>query len=218
MNSRESKLCLILLIIILIFSILMIIKIKREPKYNEILYGEIYNQYNEVIKSEINENYIAEFNKTTNKKKETYVIEDENKNKYKIIGEINIPKIGVSYPIIYKTTDEYLKIAPTKLFGPDMHEVGNLCILGHNYKNENFFSRLNELEKNDNIILTDNNRKKIIYKIFDKLEVREDDLSCTNQNTNGNIEVTLITCTKKKSNRLVVKCRADIKEKKVQEI
>ena len=44
--------------------------------------------------------------------------------------------------------------------------------------------------------------------VYDKYEVNEKDLSCTSQDTNGNIEVTLITCASAKKKRLVVKCRA----------
>ena len=43
-----------------------------------------------------------------------------------------IPKLSIKYPVINETTEEYLKIAPTKLFGPNANEVGNLCIIGHN--------------------------------------------------------------------------------------
>ena len=46
------------------------------------------------------------------------------------------------------------------------------------------------------------------YNYYDKYEVNEKDLSCTSQGTNGNIEVTLITCASAKKKRLVVKCRA----------
>ena len=119
-----------------------------------------------------------------------------------------ILKLNINYPVIYETTDEYLKVAPTKLFGPEANEVGNFCIVGHNYKNKQFFSRLSELEKDDKVYLMSNQGKKLTYYVYDKYEVNEKDLSCTSQDTNGNIELTLITCTTKKKNRLVVKCRA----------
>ena len=50
------------------------------------------------------------------------------------------------------------------------------------------------------------------YIIYDKFEVQEADLSCTNQNTNGKIEVTLITCNNVKGNRLVFKCVKKMQE------
>lgn len=36
---------------------------------------------------------------------------------------------------------------------------GNLCIAGHNYKNESFFSNLSKLKIGDIIEIHDNNRK-----------------------------------------------------------
>ena len=129
-------------------------------------------------------------------------------NYYTVEGEIMIQKLRLIYPVINKTSDEFLKIAPTKLAGPEMNTVGNYCIAGHNYQNDQFFSHLSSLDLNDLVKLTSKNGSQITYRIYAMYEVSEDDLSCTNQNTNGNIETTLITCTKQKDKRLVVKCRA----------
>ena len=61
---------------------------------------------------------------------------------YRVIASISIPKISVFYPVIAETTEEYMKIAPTKLWGPNPNEVGNLCIIGHNWESEAFFIQL----------------------------------------------------------------------------
>lgn len=208
MNKGEKKLICFLLIGIIIGSSILIFKIKSEPEYDEALYDEIYSEYEEILEKE-NESYSEEDEKNAVKTENTVYMNVNSKGqKYRVAGQINIPKIGVNYPIVYETSEEYLKIAPTKLFGPDINEPGNVCIVGHNYKNQQFFSRLSELENNDKIDLLDNKGKRVSYFVYDKYEVPETDLSCTNQNTNGEMEATLITCTKKKSNRLVVKCRA----------
>ena len=55
---------------------------------------------------------------------------------------IEIPKIGIYYPIISEATDELLKISPCRIAGPMPNEDGNLCIAGHNYDNYKFFSKL----------------------------------------------------------------------------
>ena len=49
--------------------------------------------------------------------------------------------------------------------------------------------------------------KALEYIIYDKYEVSQNDLSCTNQTTNGKIEITLITCNNIKGNRLIFKCK-----------
>ena len=61
--------------------------------------------------------------------------------KYYTIGKINIPSIAVDYPIFSETTTELLKISPCKFWGADPNQVGNFCIVGHNYRNSLFFSK-----------------------------------------------------------------------------
>ena len=127
---------------------------------------------------------------------------------YRVIATISIPKINVHLPIISTTSDELLEIAPTKFFGPEVNQIGNFCITGHNLKSDKHFSNLSKLEINDIVKLADRNNNELIYKVYDKYEVYETDLSCTSQDTNEQIELTLITCTKNSKKRLVVKCVA----------
>ena len=84
---------------------------------------------------------------------------------------------------------------------------GNLVIVGHNYKNGQFFGNLKRLEKGDNILLLSINGNAEMYQVYDKYLVDETDMRCTSQETNGNIELTLITCDNDNTKRLVVKCR-----------
>ena len=55
---------------------------------------------------------------------------------YQIESIIKIPKIGINYPVISKTSEELLKISVNKFHGPNPNEVGNYCIVGHNYLND----------------------------------------------------------------------------------
>ena len=86
-------------------------------------------------------------------------------------------------------------------------KYGNLVIVGHNYKNGEFFGNLKKLTVGDNIFLASTKGNVQIYKIYDMYIVDETDTSCTSQETNGKIELTLITCDKNNTKRLVVKCR-----------
>lgn len=79
--------------------------------------------------------------------------------------------------------------------------------MGHNYKNGQFFGNLKKLEKGDNIFLLSSKGNAQIYKVYDIYIVDETDMSCTSQETNGKIELTLITCDNDNKKRLVVKCR-----------
>lgn len=86
-------------------------------------------------------------------------------------------------------------------------KYGNLVIVGHNYKNEYFFGNLKKLTIGDNIFLLSSEGNAQLYKVYDTYIVDETDMSCTNQETNGEIELTLITCADDNTKRLVVKCR-----------
>lgn len=129
---------------------------------------------------------------------------------YDIIGRITIPKIGVDYPIFSETTDELLKISICKFHGGNPNEVGNLCLAGHNYRNNKFFSKVDTLVIGDIIEITDLSKRKIQYEIYDIHTVDPSDRSDTTQLTNGKKEVTLITCTDDTKQRIIVKCTEKI--------
>ena len=64
-----------------------------------------------------------------------------------VIGIIKISKINLNYPIISETTDDLLKVSLCRFAGPMPNEYGNLCIAGHNYVDNKFFSNLSKLKK-----------------------------------------------------------------------
>ena len=124
---------------------------------------------------------------------------------FSVVGIIQIPKINIEYPILSHINDELLKIAPCKFYGPLPNTEGNMCIAGHNYDDNRFFSNLNELNIGDIINIYDLNNKLISYKTYDKFEISKTDTTCTSQNTNGKKEITLITCNNFNGNRLIIK-------------
>ena len=124
---------------------------------------------------------------------------------------VRIPKIEVNYPVISETSDELLEISVNR-YWPELdklkpNEVGNYCIVGHNYRNGKMFGRLNELENGDIVELEDLTGKTIEYAVYNKYIVSPTDTRCTSQLTNGRRELTLITCTNYGTQRLVVKCK-----------
>lgn len=135
--------------------------------------------------------------------------ETSNGTRYYPIATINIPEIDCEYPIIDRTTDELLKISPCKFHGADPNQVGNFCIVGHNYRNDKFFSHVPELSIGDEIEITDRigDTGTLTYKVYDKYVVDPEDTECTTQRTNGMKEITLITCTRDSKQRVIVKAR-----------
>jgi len=134
-------------------------------------------------------------------------VQTNNNINYKIEAELNIPRLGINYPVIAETSDELLRISINKYFGPNPNEVGNYCIAGHNYITNQFFSRLKDIQNGDIIFLTDITNRRIKYVVYDKYVVNSDDVNCTSQLTDGKREITLITCTNINDERIVVKAR-----------
>lgn len=121
-----------------------------------------------------------------------------------VIGMIRIDKINVNYPILYESSKDLLQISLCRFAGPMPNEVGNLCIAGHNYVDYKFFSRLNELEKNDIIKIFDLSGRMIEYTVTKIYEAKPNDTSCTSQDTNGKNIITLLTCNNVSGKRLVI--------------
>ncbi len=128
---------------------------------------------------------------------------------------ITIPKIGITYPVLSETSDELLEISVNR-YWPEQdkmkpNDIGNYCIVGHNYRNGKMFGRLSELENGDIVELEDMSGRTIEYEVYNKYVVEPTDTSCTSQMANGKPltfrELTLITCTNYGTQRLVVKCR-----------
>ncbi len=126
--------------------------------------------------------------------------------KYTVEAFVRVPRLGISYPVLSETSEELLKISVNKYWGPSApNQVGNYCIVGHNYKNKKMFGRLSEIVSGDIIELEDVNKNVVKYSVYEKYVVEPTDTSCTSQLTNGRKEVTLITCTNYGTQRLVVK-------------
>lgn len=122
-----------------------------------------------------------------------------------VIGKLEVPKINLVTYILPETNKETLNKSVTKLCGPKVNGVGNLCITGHNYHKDNMFGDLKEVEINDKIYLTDNNGNKIEYGVYEICKVYPEEVECLSQDTKGEREVTLITCTTGAVKRLIVK-------------
>lgn len=126
---------------------------------------------------------------------------------YSVESVLNIPRLGINYPVISEWSDELLKISVNKYWGPKPNEVGNYCIVGHNYKSGKMFGNLPAITNGDIIELTDMTGRTIKYSVYDRYQVTPTDTACTSQLTGGKKELTLITCKEYGQERLVVKAR-----------
>ena len=132
---------------------------------------------------------------------------DQKIGEYKVIGIINIPKIGIEYPILEKTNKESLDLSITKFWGEKINQKGNVVLAGHNRLNNTMFGKIDKLENGDIIELTDSQMVTVKYQVFDKYIIDPNDIDCIFPVDENAREVTLITCTNRDKNRLVVKAR-----------
>lgn len=145
---------------------------------------------------------------------DTQIYQTEAGDNYSTVAVLNIPKIDITYPVIYsentseQTTEDLLKISIMKYWGPEANMPGNFCIIGHNYRNKRFFSNLSKLVNGDKIYLTDKTNKTLEYRVYASYVIEPTDVRCTSQLTNGNTDITLITCAQSGQKRTVVKARA----------
>ena len=230
----EIKLPIILLILLLIIGSAKLISLAMEEKQEV---NQVAETTNIIEQNSTNENIIiSDNNVDTNnviegkvEEVETEVIEKDTKalsqinitsrktssgRKYTSIGLINIPSLNIKYQILSSTSEELLKISVNKYWGPSPNEVGNLCILGHNYKDSRFFGNLPKIKKGAKVLITDLEGRTLTYKVYETDIIKEDDVSCTSQKTNGNKEITLITCYyepgyRKATKRFIAKARAE---------
>ena len=124
-----------------------------------------------------------------------------------LFGIIEIPKIGLYYPVFSHLSEELLKVSPCKFYGTSPKDNGNICIAGHNYDNTLFFSKISSLSPNDTILLYDKEGAKYLYFLYEKYEVSASDLSpVLNYNPNEKT-LTLVTCNNFNNNRIILKAK-----------
>lgn len=173
----------IILIIVIIVSILYnSVKIYKQEKYSK----QILNNYN------------------ITKLYSNLSLNEDIESSY-IIGIIEISKINVHYPIFSNYDDELLKTSPCRFYGPLPGKSGNLCIAGHNYDNDKFFSKIITLNTNDEIIIYNNDNKKFFYLVSEIYEVKSDNLSPIYSYDKNSKQLTLVTCNNLNNNRIIVK-------------
>lgn len=128
---------------------------------------------------------------------------------YAVDARLEIDKLDIDTYVLKEYSKTGMEVCVSKYYGAEPNEVGNYCIAGHNYITKNMFSKLGELEIGDEMILTDNYNGSVHYTIYDKYKADPEQTQPLSQDTNGNVELTLITCSDYSSKRIIIKARAD---------
>lgn len=135
---------------------------------------------------------------------------------YEIKGSIDIPKTNCKYPILEKVTVDSLKKSIAILDIVSNPELNiseknlnipgtNAFILGHNYRNGQFFSNNDRLTIGDKIMITDQTGTTITYTIYNMFYTSPDDVEFMERDIDLNTrEITLQTCNDDSSERLII--------------
>lgn len=145
----------------------------------------------------------------TNSNSDRKMMED-----YIIIGTIEIPKVKLKCAILNQVTKRSIEIAVGQIYTVNgLNKPGNTVIYGHNYRNDLFFSRNDELTNGDKIYILDEEGTKLTYEIYNIFITSSTDTSFyarTAEETEGKAEITLSTCTDDASTtdrRLIIQAR-----------
>ncbi len=145
------------------------------------------------------------------------VAEESNSNSehkfkgYDYIGSIEIPKTNLKYLVLNDPpTPGKLDTSVVALWpqSAKLNSVGNVVIVGHNYRNGLFFSDNKKLANGDKIYITDLEGNRVIYEIYNIFQTTQDDTKFYNRDTDGKREITLSSCTDASNDqRIIVEAR-----------
>lgn len=166
----------------------------------------LYVNYRSKLNKQENFSKILSKNYKLSKLYSSSNVKNSQTNETDILGTISIPSLNISYTFFFGISDALLKISPCRLSGQMPDSKSNLCIAGHNYNDDRFFGKIFLLRNNDKIIIKDNSNNQFTYYVYDKYEVKEDDLSPISDNKLF-CELTLITCNNFNNNRLIIKAK-----------
>ncbi len=118
------------------------------------------------------------------------------------VGVLNIPKLGLTLPVMKELDYKKLRFAPCRYKGSV--EEKNLIIAGHNYNTH--FGRLKQLSEGDEISFSDVNGNSYDYTVC------ETDLIDGKNSTEmsaGEWDLSLFTCNLSGAARVTVRCRLE---------
>ena len=200
-NNRKLNLILVIIILLLIIVLALIsYNYYKNKKRSDEAQSKVY----EFIEMRINNSESIENEEVQ------YIVEDAppilGYDGYNIIGVIEIPNINIKYPILSEATKDALKRSIGFAYGVGLNQNGNTLLLGHNYKHGAFFGNLKKLKNGDKIYITDLNRDKIEYIVYNMYITTFGDKDFMLKQPEEK-EITLRTCTTNGKGILIIEAR-----------
>ena len=144
-------------------------------------------------------------NETTENTSDNGVVAKQTYKGYAVAGKIEIPKTKLNMVVLDRSTKESMEVAVGIAYGPGLNKVGNTVILGHNYRNNSFFSNNDKIEEGDPIYITDSETgTRIKYVVYNKYVAGSDEFDYATRDTAGKREISLSTCTDDVKSRLII--------------
>lgn len=123
-------------------------------------------------------------------------------DRFRYIGTVQIPAIGLELPVVDDWGYPQLKVAPCRYSGSVYQQ--NLVICGHNYSSH--FGRLKNLQQGDSVVFMDMNGTVYRYKVAKIENLQRTDVR---EMESGGWALTLFTCTTSGIARVAVRCQAE---------
>lgn len=117
----------------------------------------------------------------------------------KYIGTLQLPTLGLEFPIISRWSYDALLDAPCRYTGSAYS--GDLVLAAHNYNSH--FGKLKNLHEGDSVIFTDADGNVFTYAVAVKETLRP---TAVEEMTAGQWPLTLFTCTIGGSYRITIRC------------
>ncbi len=124
---------------------------------------------------------------------------------YIVIGTLSLEKTGQTLPVIAETNTLALKVSVCWYEGARPGEEGNMVITGHNFESGAHFGRLSELDVGDRVLF-EMPGASYTYAVYETEIIRPDQPEELGE-YEGDMALTLLTCTNHGNRRLVVRCR-----------
>ncbi len=170
------------------------------------------SEKNNVIKNEQASN--TQTNVILNIQTENIISDEQTEDTYKGFkkaGVIEIPKINLNYIIVSEVDRDSIEVAIAiqDEVSVGLNKVGNTVLVSHNYKNGTLFSNASNLANDDKIYITDKTGTRQSYTIYNIYTTGTGDSDYMERDTNGEKEITLVTCANETKSRLVICAKAD---------
>lgn len=197
LNNVKTFFYIVLLIILIIFAIIVTVLIFNKHSERN-LYEDKNNEIVEQFKESLND-------MQTNAEENSNKILELEFEGYKVIGIIRIPEIDLEYPILEQTTQATMKTSISRFWGEEINSFGNVSLAGHNNYDGTMFGKNKKLKIGDIVELTDLSGTTIQYEIKEIFKTDPNDVTILQTADSKIREVTLITCTNGRAERLIIK-------------